>query len=565
VQTKDKTMPTTNGRTPTKKHCDIKRNLKRRKNRKSNAKPEQTLWCCVGLHEWSRATKRGKTPHSCPEHDFEQAGGIPAATTRGKATKATKRATRSPSPSTTSRPSALHRLRRSLARAGVTLIHGDSSLEMAKMQESSIDAVICDPPYGLTDGHDLPQLLSKWLDGEEHESRKAGFMAKGWDSGVPSPALWREALRVLKPGGYCLAFGGSRTSHLTATALELAGFEVRDTLIWHYATGMPKTRYLGHALGHDSNSAVGSALSPSQEPIIVARKPLGRGLSLLRNIEAWGTGGLNIDAGRIGSAQTSAVGPAGRWPKNALFSHSAECRLVGIQDIACHAHSPAERVSGFGKFGGSTVIEEGKDHRPGHELAERWECMPSCPVAVLEAQRGDRPSRFFQALASHEPEELPIMRVLRHEEPGFLLAAKPSKAEREAGLTGGAFQARRGHRLAYGKREDVATYRLNTHMTVKPIAIMRWLIDLACPEGGTVLDPFNGSGSTGCAAVLAGREYVGIELDTEGEGYLDISAARIMHWASEGEETSDTAISEAPVIPLRRDLPGGTGPQQRVA
>jgi DNA modification methylase len=449
-----------------------------------------------------------------------------------------------------------NRLREPLAEAGVTLIQGDSRLEMAKMRENSVDCIVCDPPYGLTDGLDVGQLLSKWLNGEEHEVSKAGFMAKSWDSCVPSPALWREALRVLKPGGYCLAFGGSRTSHLTTTSLELAGFEVRDSLSWHYATGMPKTRYLGHALGHDSNSAVGSALSPSQEPIIVARKPLGRGLSLLRNIEEHGTGGFNIDAVRIGSAQMSTDGQAGRWPKNTLISHGAECRLVGSEEIACNGHSPAQRATGFGSFGGGKVIPEGDDHRPGYEHVERWECLPSCPFAALEAQRGDLPSRFFQTLAPEEPEEMPIMRVLCHEEPGFLLAAKPSKAEREAGLTGGEFEARRGHRLAYGKREDVATYRLNTHMTVKPLAIMKWLIDLACPEGGTVLDPFNGSGSTGCAAVLSSREYVGIELDMEGEGYLDISAARISHWAEKAKAERRAAGAEANVVQLRRDLPG---------
>jgi site-specific DNA-methyltransferase (adenine-specific) len=400
---------------------------------------------------------------------------------------------------------------------------------MAEMGEGSIDLIATDPPYGLSPGLDTRGLLARWMAGEEHAGGRGGFNGQGWDSCVPSPALWREALRALKPGGHCLAFGGSRTSHLTATSLELAGFEVRDCLVWHHVTGMPKTRYLGHALGHGSNSAVGSALSPSHEPIIVARKPLQRGLTLLGNVEGHGTGGLNIDAARIGSAQTSADGPPGRWPKNTLLSHGAGCRPAGAGEAA---------GPGLGGGGG---------------------CAPAGPGAALDAQRGDRPSRLFQDLAPDAPGELPIGRVLRHEEPGFLLVAKPGKAERDAGLTGGAFQARRGHRLAYGKREDVATYRLNTHMTVKPISLMRWLIDLACPvgEGAVVLDPFNGSGSTGCAAVLAGRKYVGIELDMEGEGYLDISAARIMHWAGQAQEGSGTARAGARVIPLRRDLPGG--------
>jgi DNA modification methylase len=445
----------------------------------------------------------------------------------------------SPSPG-----SVLERLRPALEDADVSLIQGDSRLEMAKMKENSIDAIITDPPYGLTDGLDVGKLLRQWLSGEEHEGTKTGFMAKEWDSCVPSPALWREALRVLKPGGHCLVFAGSRTAYLTATSLSLAGFEIRDNLIWHYATGMPKSRSLGHVLGHDSDTAVGTALAPSFEPIIVARKPLEHGLSHAANALKRGTGGINIDATRIGSAQTSADGPAGRWPKNTILSHSAECRLVGTDEVACSAHSPAQRTTGFGKFGGGKVVPGGDDHRPGHEQVGRWECAPSCPTATLDAQQRNRPSRYFQTFSEDEPPleeqvasmgELPLMRVLRHEEPHFLYAPKPSKAEREAGLTGGEFQARRGRRLAYGVQEEVAIERLNVHPTVKPIAVMRWLIDLACPEGGTVLDPFNGSGSTGCAAVLSSRPYVGIELD-DTEGYLDITAARISYWAEKAKE-----------------------------
>ena len=236
-------------------------------------------------------------------------------------------------------------------------------------------------------------------------------------------------------------------------------------------------------------------------------------------------------------------GPAGRWPKNTIDSHSAECRRVGTQEIACSGHSPAQRVSGFGSFGGGKTIAEGEDHRPGYEQVERWECVPACPVGAIEAQRGDLPSRFFQTFASHETGGAGASggaaheRLIRHEEAGFLLAAKPSKAETEAGLTGGEFEARRGHRLAYGKREDVATYRLNTHPTVKPMSVMRWLIDLACPgrgRGGP--RPLQRLGSTGCAAVLAGRKYVGIELDKDDEGYLDITAARISYWAEKAKE-----------------------------
>ncbi len=422
------------------------------------------------------------------------------------------------------------RLREPLAEAGVTLIQGDSRLRMAEMEENSIDAVVTDPPYGLTDAPlDIEELLKEWMAGGEPKSTGSGFMGKAWDSTVPSPALWREALRVLKPGGHCLAFAGTRTADLTTLALRLAGFEIRDTLIWHYGQGMPKSRNLGRQLGDSSGTAVGSALKPSYEPIIVARRPLEPGLSLTANARKWGTGGINIDATRIGTTQTSASGPPGRWPTNALFSHTEACRLLGCEEVASCAHAPGQRMSGYGRFGGGKVVADGESFAPGRETAERWACAPGCPVAALNEQQGNMPSRYFETFSA-------LDEVLRREKPAFLYTPKPTKREREAGLTSGEFQARRAHRLAYGPRDEVATTRLNVHPTVKPIALMRWLVRLACPEGGIVLDPFMGSGTTGCAAVLANRRFTGSELD-EVEGYQDMAAARIMHWASEAKES----------------------------
>ncbi|MGH2852628.1 MAG: DNA-methyltransferase [Solirubrobacteraceae bacterium] len=434
-------------------------------------------------------------------------------------------------------------MRAPLAEAGVTLIQGDSRLKMAEMEENSIDAIVTDPPYGLTDKPlDIEALLREWMAGGEHKGTGKGFMAKAWDKAVPSPALWREALRVLKPGGHCLAFAGTRTADLTTLALRLAGFEIRDTLVWNYGQGMPKSRNIGHQLGHDSGTAVGSGLKPSHEPIIVARKPLQPGLSLAGNACKWGTGGINIDATRIGTTQTSAGGPPGRWPTNALFSHAEACRCLRREEVASGAHAPGERVTGFGRFGGGKVIADGESFSPGREVVEKWDCAPGCPVAALDGQQGNTPSRYFQTFPA-------LDQVLTGEKPAFLYAPKPTKREREAGLTNGEFEPRRAHRLAYGPRAEVATTRLNVHPTVKPIDVMRWLIRLACPEGGTVLDPFMGSGTTGCAAVLEGRRFVGIELD-EVEGYIDIAAQRIMDSVREAEEECDGARAGARVIPF---------------
>jgi DNA methylase len=292
------------------------------------------------------------------------------------------------------RSSAYDRLREPLAEAGATLIQGDSRLKMAEMEENSIDAIVTDPPYGLTEGPlDIEELLGEWMAGGEHKSAGSGFMGKKWDSTVPSPALWREALRALKPGGHCLAFAGTRTAHLTTLALQLAGFEIRDVLIWHYGQGMPKSRNIGHHLGHDSGTAVGSGLKPSYEPIIVARKPLQTGLTLTTNARQWGTGGINIDATRIGTTQTSVSGPSGRWPTNALFSHTDECRLLGREEVVSGAHAPGQRMSGFGRFGGGKVVACGDGFSPGRETAEKWDCAPGCPVAALDEQQGNTPSR----------------------------------------------------------------------------------------------------------------------------------------------------------------------------
>jgi DNA modification methylase len=431
--------------------------------------------------------------------------------------------------------------RATLTEAGVTLIQGDSRVKMSEMEENSIHALITDPPYGLTDGSlDIEELLREWMTGGEYKSARSGFMRKAWDSTVPSPALWREAWRVLKPGGYCLAFAGTRTQDLTSLALRMAGFEIRDTVIWHYGQGMPKSRNIGCQLGHGSRTAVGSGLKPAHEPIIIARKPLEPGLSLAENARKWGTGGLNIDATRIGETQTSAGGPPGRWPTNALFSHTEECRLRGREEVASGAHAPGQKVSGFGRFGGGKVIADGESFSTGREAVQRWACAPGCPVRELEEQQGNTPSRYFQTFPTE---------VLGTGEPGFMYTPKPTKAEREAGLRNGKFQARRGERLAYGKRDEVATIRLNPHPTVKRIDVMRWLIRLACPEGGTVLDPFAGSGTTGCAAVREGRRFIGIELDEE-EGYIDVAAARIMHSVREVENERDAAGEVACVIPF---------------
>jgi len=299
----------------------------------------------------------------------------------------------------------------------VDLIHADCLDAMREMPEASIDAVVTDPPYG-------------W-----------SFMGRGWDHGVPGVEFWREALRVTKPGGHIVAFGGPRTFHRLTCAIEDAGWEVRDCLSWLYGSGFPKSldvsKSLDKAAGAERDvlgthtgsgmtraNAVqgaqqrlttewpiysatpvtdaarqwngwGTALKPAWEPIILARKPLVG--TVASNVLAHGTGAINVDGCRIGTESTR-----GRWPANVALDEEAAVML-------------------------------------------------------------GEPSRFFYV-------------------------AKASRRERGAG---------------------------NTHPTVKPQALMRMLVRLVTPPGGTILDPFAGSGTTGIAAHLEGFDATLVEKQAE--------------------------------------------------
>lgn len=441
------------------------------------------------------------------------------------------------------------------------VVHGNCMVHMRTMPAASVDAIVCDPPYGL------------------------GFMGRGWDRMPPGVEWARECLRVLKPGGHLVAFGGTRTYHRLAVAVEDAGFEVRDMLAWMYGSGFPKSLDVGKAIdkaagatrevvgktrsglsadgshegwkrpAHDRETydvtapatpeAVewdgwGTALKPAHEPILLARKPLTG--TVAGNVLEHGTGALNIDATRIGSGQDRASGGArpaerddgwgmldggdrptgGRWPANVVLDEDAAALLD--EQTGELSPSPTGAVTGRQRSGG--IMGSDGDRR------------------VSMSGHGDRggASRFFYV-------------------------AKASSWERNAGLDG--FQqgrievaalappgrARHGDRSARGK--DLSSPRANTHPTVKPVALMRWLVRLVTPPGGLVLDPFAGSGTCGIACVLDGFRYLGVELDPDGDGFVDIARARIAHWAEHGDaalkvraEPAETAEpAEPPPVP----------------
>lgn len=413
---------------------------------------------------------------------------------------------------------------------------GDCLQIMPTLAADSIDSIVCDPPYGLS------------------------FMGKDWDHGVPGVPFWEAALRVAKPGAMLLAFGGTRMHHRLMVAIEDAGWEIRDCLMWLYGSGFPKSASIGklidkaagaerEAIAPDPNwrktahtesvysgglqrpthitapatdaakrwDGWGTALKPAWEPIIMARKPLEG--TVAANVLKWGVGGINVDACRIGHGEPekrtfrtsdkfsgrynggenghyrngdslASASPQGRWPANLLLDEEA-ARLLDEQT---------------GELKAGVAVKRNFDGRT-YNAHQNW---------GLKAQAKDDMGYGDTGGASR-----------------FFYVAKASTSERNDGL-----QEMTPHKVNDGRQTPIdnafqrgETERLNTHPTVKPIELMRYLCRLTkTPFGGAVLDPFMGSGSTGCAAILEGRSFVGIEISAE---YHAIATKRIKNAAAQ--------------------------------
>jgi DNA modification methylase len=378
-----------------------------------------------------------------------------------------------------------------------------NSLELLKtIEDNSVDAIVTDPPYGLSQHSqgDIVNALTAWLAGEEYTHGKKGFMGKAWDSFVPSPMLFKECYRVLKNGGHILCFAGARTQDLMSLSIRLAGFEMRDACLWLYGSGFPKGQNIGKSVdkklgnkrekiqnpfhgrnpngrnngdnlygidtrtdlttdfskGNSEWEGWNTNLKPAYEPIIMARKPLDG--TVVNNVLKHGVGGLNIDACRVGSEQR-------HNPSNFNQPNKTACAYM-TQGRETQGRYPAN------------IILDGSDS--------------------VEALFPNETQRFFYH-------------------------AKASKADRDEGVvalseTEGVGALRDGDRPAFNKG--------NPHPTVKPTQLMRYLVKLVTPQGGLVLDPFMGSGSTGKACMLEGFNFVGMELSEE---YVKIAEARIEH------------------------------------
>lgn len=551
----------------------------------------------------------------------------------------------------------------------VTLFLGKCEEQLRGLLENSVHAVICDPPYGMSQEPDIAEVLKHWLAGDDYKAKGGGFMGRSWDSFVPGPSIWREIRRVLKPGGMLAAFASTRTADLMGIAIRIAGFERRDTIVhvgsevyvledatemmWVYGSGFPKDGDLGvevdKALGHTPRevtrevergydgargfsmleehevveeaatraSGIGSAykgaagdgtwkegagteqvvnrepvsdegkqwrgwsttLKPANEPIILARKPISE-KNVPLNVVKHGTGGYNIAGAAIGSGKrfnppsafkgdreapvpVSREGFAGteregRWPPNVIVSHTEGCELVASMKAKAQGEvtiGPSSRPhqgysgSGSGSFAGA-MVKVAHVAEDGTEMIDVWDCVDGCQVRAMDMQgAGEVPWRAVRTLEGSGFSQ----GVTR-----FMYCAKPTRAEKDAGITGdGSYVAQRAGgsgiakderfralvkaKVAEGLSEEAAAASAqeemskgaprNTHLTVKPIDLMRWLVRLLCPPGGTVLDPFMGSGTTGCATMMepGGYTFVGCEMEEE---QCRNASQRIVHWRS---------------------------------
>lgn len=345
----------------------------------------------------------------------------------------------------------------------IWLMQGDCLDRMKELEDNSVDSIVTDPPYGLS------------------------FMNKKWDHQVPSVEIWKECLRVLKPGGYLLSFAGTRTQHRMACNIDDAGFEIRDMIAWMYGSGFPKSMDVSKAIDKASVRSArqwqgwGTALKPALEPITVARKLLIG--TVAANVLTYGTGALNIDGCRVettdnlnGGAYSNGakdlskatsyatgvnagefVQPSGRWPANMIHDGSDEVVSLFPDSNGCGGSVPRVKITGYG----DGVVGTGESQYIGGER------IP------FDSGSGSA-ARFFYC-------------------------AKANKKDRG---------------------ED------NSHPTVKPTELMKYLCRLVTPKGGIVLDPFMGSGSTGKAAVLEGFNFIGVEMENE---YFNIAKERILN------------------------------------
>jgi DNA modification methylase len=423
------------------------------------------------------------------------------------------------------------------------IINGNNIEELKKFDDNYFDSIVTDPPYEI------------------------GFMGKSWDaSGIANnPEMWSECLRVLKPGGYLLSFSATRTYHRMAVAIEDAGFEVRDMIEWVYGSGFPKSLNIGKAVdkiqgnerevtGKDPNSqgrimereyingtgvkrtrnefltkgtseweGWGTALKPAHEPICMARKPLSE-KTVAENVLKYGTGGINIDESRVGTDldlkndinnRPNRLKGIGITEKSGVWKGIASKTLSNVQDLGS--------LNSMGRFPANLIHDNSEEVR---------ECFPETKSgamnSIAKANQYNTYGKMYERQVTNQASEGNASRFFK----SIIYQAKASKSERNKGLEDfedkervdyGGFHSEKGL-IENNRNPENRLPNKNNHPTVKPVALMEYLIKMVTPTNGIVLDPFMGSGSTGVACVLNDFEFVGIDLDKD---YCEIARARI--------------------------------------
>lgn len=393
-----------------------------------------------------------------------------------------------------------------------TIYLGSNLDVLPTLADNSIDAIVTDPPYEL------------------------GFMGKTWDSsGIAySVEMWQQCLRILKPGGYLLAFGGSRTWHRLAVAIEDAGYDIRDSIAWIYGSGFPKSLNISKALQKlDNDNAAnwqgwGTALKPAFEPIVVARKPI-QG-TVANNVLQWGVGGINIDASRIPYRDAADLA-AYEFNKNGTTrTTKTEGEALGLHQGGWKVQKE-ERETPVGRFPANLILDEYTA-----ELLDE-QAPTTGAFAQVKSGHSGKSSGIYGDYAQRGDDGATFYNDGLGGASRFFYVAKASKRDRNEGLEelplvkAGSMAG--GEDLREGKPTNHPE-RQNFHPTVKPTDLMRYLVKLVTPQGGTILDPFTGSGSTGKAAILEGYNFTGIELTEE---YLPIIQGRLDHAQRQRQET----------------------------